>query len=496
MYSLTTFLLLLGIALLQWPQIKATNQIDFLSRLYKEKFHTNSIDRSYFNASHHSHNVEILSQKGLKENDLIEKLPGQPHIPVKQYGGYVTVNQAAGRAFYYYFVEAQPRRDHHKEMPLLLWLNGGPGCSSLAYGAMQELGPFRVHSDGKTLYKNPWSWHHAANLLFLESPAGVGFSYSNTTSDFKRGGDAKTAIDNYAFLVNWLERFPEYKGREFFISGESYAGHYVPQLAHTILHHNKKAGKTIINLKGILIGNAVINDETDAIGMYEYYASHALVSDEITKQVLRYCDFSPKATEQSDKCNEAQQQVDKNTNNIDIYSIYSPLCHNSDLTPKPTKASVLHTDPCSDYYVYAYLNRKDVQKALHANVTKIPYDWEPCSNVLEKWTDSAPSSLPLLQEFMANGLRVWVFSGDTDGRVPVTSTKISLNKLKLPMKTLWHPWFLEGEVGGYTQVYKGDITFATVRGAGHQVPSYQPARALSLVLHFVDGTELPNSSRL
>ena len=55
------------------------------------------------------------------------------------------------------------------------------------------------------------------------------------------------------FLVNWLERFPEYKDRDFYISGESYAGHYVPQLAHTILYHNKKANKTIINLKGIIV---------------------------------------------------------------------------------------------------------------------------------------------------------------------------------------------------------------------------------------------------
>ena len=93
----------------------------------------------------------------------------------------------------------------------------------------------------------------AANVLFLESPAGVGFSYSNRSSDYSANGDRKTAASNYVFLVNWLERFPEYKNRDFFIAGESYAGHYVPQLAQTILHHNKKANKTIINLKGILV---------------------------------------------------------------------------------------------------------------------------------------------------------------------------------------------------------------------------------------------------
>lgn len=78
----------------------------------------------------------------------------------------------------------------------------------------------------------------AANVLFLESPAGVGFSYSNTTSDYSTNGDRKTAEDNHVFILNWLERFPEYKNRDLYLSGESYAGHYVPQLAHNILYHN------------------------------------------------------------------------------------------------------------------------------------------------------------------------------------------------------------------------------------------------------------------
>jgi hypothetical protein len=89
--------------------------------------------------------------------------------------------------------------------------------------------------------------------LFLESPAGVGFSYSNTTADYDNTGDRSTTTDNYVFLLNWLERFPKYKNRTFYISGRDYAGHHVPQLAQTILYHNKKANKTIINLKGIIV---------------------------------------------------------------------------------------------------------------------------------------------------------------------------------------------------------------------------------------------------
>ncbi|KAJ4970367.1 hypothetical protein NE237_003466 [Protea cynaroides] len=435
--------------------------------------------------------AQVYPQEGLKEEDKIEMLPGQPSINFDQYGGYVTVDKSAGRALYYYFAEAVNKKD---TKPLLLWLNGGPGCSSIAYGAMEEHGPFRVYSDGKSLYRNPYAWNRVANVLYLESPAGVGFSYSNTTSDYANSGDRRTAMDNYVFLVNWLTRFPEFKTREFYISGESYAGHYVPQLAHLILQGNRIANRTIINLKGIIIGNAVINDETDQIGMYEYFWTHALISDETNYFIKKYCDFSPAATTESSLCLKGANEANTDINSINIYNIYAPLCFSNNVTVQPKKASVMNFDPCSDNYVYAYLNRPDVQKALHANVTKLDHDWEPCSDVINAWNDSPSTILPLLREAMNNGLRVWVFSGDIDARVPVTSTRSSLNKLELSVKKSWYPWFVKNEVGGYTFVYKGDITFATVRGSGHEVPSYQPERALTLIQYFLSGKRLPDGS--
>ncbi|XP_002517751.2 serine carboxypeptidase-like 40 [Ricinus communis] len=480
-------------------------QGDALNKLFKAKFSGNSnIDTSSYEVfdqfqaekirglNKTSINTVIASSEtGSKEADRIVRLPGQPQVKFSQYGGYITVDKVAGRAYYYYFVEAEIS----KSLPLLLWLNGGPGCSSLAYGAMQELGPFRVHSDGKTLYSNQFAWNNVANVLFLESPAGVGFSYSNRTSDYNNSGDRHTAADNYMFLLRWLERFPEYKDRDFYISGESYAGHYVPQLAHNILYHNRKAGKNIINLKGIAIGNAVINDETDSIGMYDYFATHALTSPENVQNIKQHCNFSPQfKNNQSSECLAATRKSDRDTVNIDIYNIYAPLCHNSNLAAKPKRASLTEFDPCSDYYSFAYFNRADVQEAMHANVTKLNHVWDLCSVVLGDWKDSPSTILPLLQEFMSSGLRVWVYSGDTDGRVPVTSTQYSINKMNLPTKTPWYPWALDGEVGGYAQVYKGDLTFATVRGAGHEVPAYQPARALSLIKNFLSGQPLPQAA--
>jgi len=96
-----------------------------------------------------------------------------------------------------------------------------------------------------------------ANVIFLESPAGVGFSYSNTSSDYENTGDVRTAVDSYIFLLNWLERFPEYKGRDFYIAGESYAGHYIPELAAVIVAVRKHTGEDPTNLKGIFVSRSI-----------------------------------------------------------------------------------------------------------------------------------------------------------------------------------------------------------------------------------------------
>ncbi|XP_051123924.1 serine carboxypeptidase-like 40 [Andrographis paniculata] len=426
----------------------------------------------------------------LRENDRIKRLPGQPEADFEQYGGYVTVDQVAGRALYYYFVETKTSQKH--SLPLLLWLNGGPGCSSFGYGAMQELGPFHVCSDGKTLYKNKFSWNNAANVLFLESPAGVGFSYSNTTADFTTGGDRRTTIDNYAFLLNWLERFPEYKRREFYISGESYIGHYGAMLAQTILHNNRKAKTTLINLKGIIIGNPSLEDEADDRGMIEYLGNHAIISGETTAQILKHCDFPINIDKGSSyKCLEAQEELNTNIAGINPYNIYAPLCLNSNLTEKPKKTAGRDIDPCILSYVNAYLNRADVQQALHANVTKLHYGWSGCSVVIKEWTDSPSTVMPLIKDLLGSNLRVWIYSGDVDARIPFTTTNLCFEKMKLHPKSAYLPWYSGGQIGGYTQEYEGNLRFATVRGAGHQVPAYQPERALTLIRHFLAGKDLP-----
>ncbi|KAF0902205.1 hypothetical protein E2562_014445 [Oryza meyeriana var. granulata] len=438
------------------------------------------------------------------EADRVQRLPGQPaEVGFRQFAGYVTVNETHGRALFYWFFEATA---DVATKPLVLWLNGGPGCSSIGYGALEELGPLLVDKhEGLTL--NPDSWNKEANILFVESPAGVGFSYTNTTTDLARFGDNLTAHDAHAFVVNWLERFPQFKGHDFYIAGESYAGHYVPQLATKIVQHNNKASKADrINLKGIMIGNAAIDSSSDDRGLAEYAWDHAVISDDLYAAIQGNCAF-PADGNETDKCENAWGDFFTAMADIDLYSLYTPACtaalngtagHSRRARFARTPLAKVHRglpynpyNPCVDYRVIDYLNRGDVQEALHANVSgAIPYRWAPCSDALTNWTDTPPSTLPAIADLVGAGLRVWVYSGDTDDRVPVTSTRYALRKLKLKTVKPWREWFTSDQVGGYTVLYDG-LTFVTIRGAGHMVPMITPVQARQLFARFLAGKEMP-----
>ncbi|KAF6153275.1 hypothetical protein GIB67_003465 [Kingdonia uniflora] len=386
--------------------------------------------------------------EALQEADRVLHIPGQPSGELSTIFSYVTADENYGKALFYCFLRLpiNPQRN-----PFLLWLNEDLDVLPLDLARRKSLDLFLVtfsfEKDSVVKFNN-YTWKkrsdlryliRASNLLFLDAPAGVGFSYSNKTLDVY--GDNITATDSYAFLVNWFKRFPQYKSNEFYIAGESYAGHYVPQLAEIIYDWNQKTTtkENYINLKGFM---------------------------EIRSENRLRWKF----------------KVRPRISSLDHFWI---LC-----------AKYRQVDPCSQTHATDYFNRQDVQEALHANVTKISKAWELCDiDINVKWNDSSFSILPIIK----NSLMVVSVSGCSDldfcfacfawvlvryrWRVPVTSTRYSLKKLGLNITEDWSPWYNHREVGGWTTIYEG-LTFVTVRGAGHQVPTFAPKRSLQLVKHF------------
>ena len=158
--------------------------------------------------------------------------------------------------------------DGNSDAPLIIWTNGGPGCSSME-GATTEIGPlvlFDIKESCATypncdfteqLSLNPYAWNAHANILFLDQPRYVGFSFGfgdYVTSSVEAGNDF------VVFYSNWLNLFPEFKGRELIIAGESYGGHYIPAWSNAILDYNNQANIVKINYVGAAIGNGCVND--------------------------------------------------------------------------------------------------------------------------------------------------------------------------------------------------------------------------------------------
>ncbi|KAM7472901.1 hypothetical protein LguiA_011084 [Lonicera macranthoides] len=458
--------------------------------IFTTKFHRSSCSTS-------SSSSDPIVQQQL---DRVSVLPGQYfNVNFAHYSGYVTTNEEYGRALFYWFTEVA---DDPSSKPLVLWLNGGPGCSSIAFGMAEELGAFHVNKDGKTLYLNPYSWNQVANMLFLDSPVGVGYSYSNTSSDIVTNGDKRTAEDSLTFLLNWFERFPQYKGREFYVTGESYGGHYVPQLSQAIVKHNSINGERTINLKGYMVGNALTDDYYDQFGMFQFYWSAGMISDQTYKQLNLLCD-SESFVHSSEECDKIFEIAFEEFGNIDPYSIFTPPCTGNFTLPirllkrwhRVGYVSQKY-DPCTEQHSTMYFNLPEVQKALHVHQRNAPSKWETCSyEVGGHWQDSPRSMLDVYRELIHAGLRIWIFSGDTDAVIPVTSTRYSIDALKLPTVSPWRAWYDEGQVGGWTQEYKG-LTFVTIRGAGHEVPLHRPKLALKLFEAFLAGTPMPAALQL
>ena len=170
------------------------------------------------------------------------------------------------------FVRFFESRNSPEDAPLILWLNGGPGCSS-STGLFFELGPCRIADGGHNVTFNPYSWNTHANIIFLDQPINVGFSYSEDGS--KIDTSQLAGKDVYAFLELFLNRFPEYSTQPFHLAAESYGGTYAPHMASFIYEENQKipfvsADLVKINLASVIIGNGLTDAYTQFASIPDY----------------------------------------------------------------------------------------------------------------------------------------------------------------------------------------------------------------------------------
>ncbi|KAJ3000216.1 hypothetical protein HDV02_000129 [Globomyces sp. JEL0801] len=327
------------------------------------------------------------------------------------YSGYLDFKDD-DRHFYFWFFESRSKPETD---PVVLWLNGGPGCSSFT-GLLMELGPCRVDKGAGSTTINPHSWNSNANTFFLDQPVGVGFSYSDKKKVFTTD---QAADDVYAFLRVFFHAFPKYSKLDFHVTGESYAGHYIPAIGRAIQNGNHKELKEnndngLINLKSLAIGNGM----TDPLIQYGHYADMAedtkygpiLKKHDIKKMRKAYpfCKtlidacyhFQSNYTcvPASEFCSDAMETAFSKTflNSYDIR-----------LEPNSTK----FTDMSAD--LEAWLAKKEVKSALGVEKTHIHCS-DPVGVDFATQGDEARPLVHAIAPLLEDGVKVLIYAGDAD----------------------------------------------------------------------------------
>merc|ERR1712153_187713 len=348
--------------------------------------------------------------------------------PVQQYSGYFNLSTGDKHYFYWFFESrSAPATD-----PVVLWMTGGPGCSS-EVALFGENGPCTVNADGTDTITNPHSWNSNANLLYIDQPAGTGFSYGTGLDRDEKG----VARDMYDFLQQFMQKHSKYNELDFFAVGESYAGHYIPAVTHEVWKNNNNlpAGAIKIKLAGTAVGNGLTDPAIEACNM------GLLIPYTLTGM---------------------------NPYDMRIKCAKPPLCYDFS-------------------NVGTYLDRPEVRATLGVGERK----WSDCNHLVaiafELGGDWMQPYQQMIPDQLESGIRVLIYAGDQD---------YICNWLGNQAWTQALPWSHQGDFNttsatnwtgtsgtapmGTIQQSNG-FTFLRVFDAGHMVPRDQPEAALAML---------------
>ena len=351
--------------------------------------------------------------------------------------------------------------------PLIIWLSGGLGCSS-ELAIFMENGPFRINEDDLTLSINPFSWNNRANVLYVDQPAGTGFS-SVSSYDASEGDIANHF---HSFFLEFLEEHPRFKGRPIYITGESYAGHYIPVIASYLIEQVNSD----INIQGIAIGNGWV----DPVNQYPSYPLYAYDNNLIDRE--EFVSLS--------KNYEACYTASRSENILQAAIECSAGFHN--ITGMPRRFNVYDItlpcfgDNCYDLsYVDRFLSKPEVQEALGV----VGRSWQACNSAVHRELifDHEVSCARYIAFLLQKGIPVLIYHGMLDFNCNYIGGEAWTNALDYDghygfTNSLHIPF---GEFGDYKN--SQGLTFLKVYDAGHLVPMDQPEAAITMLYAFIDG---------
>jgi carboxypeptidase C (cathepsin A) len=438
------------------------------------------------------------SHPHVNERIRIHRLPGYgKELPSNTYVSYMRLPNT-DKHLHYWFIESE---HDPKNAPVFFWTNGGPGCSSLL-GLFEEIGPF-IPNSKLNLVKNEFAWTKFANIIFIDQPVGVGFSYSKHYTDYN-SNDELAAQDNLAFLIEFFKVFPEFKPNKLFLTGESYAGHYIPMLLDLLVAHNKKHDHEY-NLKGIILMNPLMSYAAGDPSEMETYWGHQRIARDVWEKYKKHrCTVSAN----NRYCKNMLKEMHDREKKMNPYAMSYPICSNSNHQSKQLSKYLKQTNTftrvnktrnvnmsCIDKHTSAYLNSTAVRNKIikpHSN-----RNWYGCTDYeFYRLKDGNNDMVKYIRNHLSDkelqNLDILIMSGTDDSVCGTVGTQRWISRLKLKAKANtkeWKPYVMDDNLKGHVTIFQGDgnktLTLVTVNHAGHEIPTYKPAVAYYVVEQFV-----------
>ncbi|KAF9430967.1 Cell death protease [Podila epigama] len=431
---------------------------------------------------------------------LVTNLPGlsaQDAEQLTQYAGHIELEASLQSKLFFWLVQSKTIT---KKSKLILWLNGGPGCSS-ADGYFLEGGPVRFENGALTLNKG--AWHEFANVLFVDQPVGTGFSI---TSNQLLSNMDEITTHFMAFLKAFFAVFPDRATDDLYLAGESYAGTYIPYFAKAILEHNEKQAKQdqVVNLQGLIIGNGW----TDPVHQYTSYIPFAQKYNISTPKMLESMESQmnvcldairtqDKITQ--DACEELVNIILKTTLSGYSLAIYisdlyvtdenNSRCYNQyDIRLTEDYPSCGLTWPHELPLVKQYLDRADVKAALHA--TEHKGEWRECNSLVNtglRFDDSLPA-VTLLPDILSK-IKVLLYSGQQDLICNHLGTEYMIANMTWEGKRGFQDaskigWTVDDKPAGEWQIER-NLSYALIYNSSHMVPYDVPVVTLDMINRFI-----------
>lgn len=401
-------------------------------------------------------------------------------VDVTSYAGYATADAKCGNRLFYWFFESQTSRysKNPGQIPLVIWLNGGPGASSLA-GLFLENGPFTIgNDDTATITANPYTWNQEVHLLYWDQPVGTGYSYSKRGEKCFVTNEQEVGKQFYNALQDFYAQHPQYRKSPLYITGESYAGKYNPSIATEILKQNQQGKKPSINLQGVAIGDGWMNPKVQTLGQIDYAFAIGFI-DTFQKTVAEglYQQFV-KALDKQDMilANKLGTQV-------------TGLIVNA--SGHPDVYDVRRWGGLSVELLTNYLNVPAVKKALNVP-QKITWTLaDDAGPVAEKLESDVMADITYLFPHLLNqDLPLLIYTGNFDMLCGFNGIEDIFYNLDWQYKALWQKaprkvWVaLPNQTQGYVKSVE-NLMQINIPDAGHMVPMNKPQVSRNMIYNWI-----------